>query len=124
MRLTESEFRSLVDRAITDIPPEFKPYLDGITIDIEPTPDDNTCREIGLNDPTELLGLYHGIPLTEQSMLDSATMPGRIVIYQRSVEAICRSHDDIVREVRTTVLHEIGHHLGMDEDDLEALGYE
>ncbi len=70
-----------------------------------------------------LLGLYVGHPLTERSVLHSGTLPDVIYIFQEDVELVSDSEEDLVREVRTTVLHEIGHHFGMDEDELNRLGY-
>ncbi len=99
-------------------------HLKDVAIDIEPLPDEQTCRDAGVEDPADLLGLYHGIPLTERSVTDSGELPAHIVIYQRNVEDVCETVEDVVAEVRITVLHEIGHHLGLDEKDLEALGYD
>ena len=79
---------------------------------------------VGVDDPTELLGLYHGTPLTERSIEEGFSMPDRIVLYQRNIEDMCETKDEVIEEIRTTVLHEIGHHFGLDEDDLEELGYD
>ena len=98
--------------------------MHNVVIDVEPLPSRLDCRELGIDDPTELLGLYHGVPLTERSIEEASFGPDRITIYQRSIEAICESREDVIEQVRTTVLHEIGHHFGLDEDDLEELGYE
>jgi predicted Zn-dependent protease with MMP-like domain len=123
MRLSTDEFRSLVERALDTLPEQFLPYLDGLAVDVEPMPDEATLRSVGLDDPRALLGLYHGTPLTERSVEHTYRWPERIVIYQRNIERICRSPGQIVRQIRRTVLHEIGHHFGLDEDDLGELGY-
>jgi predicted Zn-dependent protease with MMP-like domain len=65
----------------------------------------------------DLLGLYVGIPLTERPAFDEG-LPDRIMIYQRPILGICRSRDDVLCEVQRTVLHELGHHFGLNEDDL------
>ncbi len=124
MRLTKNAFQTMVDRALRDLPPRFSCFLQNVVIEIESVPDPATCRSLGIADPYELMGLYHGTPLTERSVDDGASLPDRITIYQRSIEAVTDSTEDIVEEIRTTVLHEIGHHFGLDEDDLEKLGYE
>ena len=123
MKLTSDEFSALVVEALRDIPPPFADYLREVTVDIEPVPDRKTCRELGINDPEELLGLYHGTPLTERSVDQSLQLPDRITLYQRNIEAFCDTRDEIIAEVRLTVLHEVGHHFGLDEDELDELGY-
>ena len=70
-----------------------------------------------------LLGYYQGVPLTQKSVSAPFEYPERILIFQANIEACCRTRKEIVQQVRKTVLHEIGHHFGMDEDDLEELGY-
>lgn len=124
MRVSTEEFEKLVQRAIADIPGELRGYLDNIIVEIEPMPSPQDLAEVGIDDPTELLGLYHGTPLTERSVESGMQLPDRISIYQRNIEAVCDSHDEIVEQVRTTVLHEIGHFFGMDEEDLFDVGYD
>ena len=70
-----------------------------------------------------LLGLYRGRPRTQRSVEDSGSLPDVIYIFQESIQRVCQSEEQLVRQVRITVLHEIGHHFGMSEDDLEKLGY-
>lgn len=124
MRLTNNEFRSLIDRALRELPQSLSRVLHNVVVEVEPRPDSATCRSLGIDDPHELMGLYEGTPITERSVEDSAMLPDRIIIYQASIESIADSPDEIVAEIRTTVLHEVGHHFGLDEDDLEALGYD
>lgn len=123
MRLSQKQFLRLVEEAVAEIPPQMAVYLENVAIDVEDVPDAETCRSMELDDPTELMGLYHGTPLTERSVEMSGTMPDRIVIYQRNIEREARTRREIIDEVRTTVLHEIGHHFGLDEDALDDLGY-
>ncbi len=123
MRVTTEAFRALVDQALDGLPEQFLPYLEGLAVDVEPMPDEATLRSVGLTDPRSLLGLYHGTPLTERSVTHNVGWPERIVIYQRNVERACRTRRQIIRQVRKTVLHEIGHHFGLGELDLDELGY-
>jgi len=123
MKLTSDEFATLVQRALADIPERFAEYLRDLTVDVEPLPDRRTCREMGIDDPEELLGLYHGTPLTERSVEQSLQLPDRITLYQRNIESVCETEEEIIDEIRLTVLHEVGHHFGLDEDDLDELGY-
>lgn len=123
MRLTEEEFAESVKEALAQIPPALARYLENVTVDVEPYPDARTCEEVGIEDPDEILGVYHGTPLTERSVEQAFELPDRITIFQRNIEDVCDSRHEIVEEIRTTVLHEIGHHFGLDEDDLDELGY-
>jgi predicted Zn-dependent protease with MMP-like domain len=123
MRVSESEFAALVEEALRDIPEPFAGHLEGVAVDVEPLPDAQVCEEMGIDDPQEILGLYHGTPLTERSVEDGIRLPDRITIYQRNIEAMCRSRREMIEQIRTTVLHEIGHFFGLSENDLEELGY-
>lgn len=123
MRLTLEQFSSLVDQAIRAIPDEFQPYLADVVIDIEPMPDRRACEALGLRDPRQLMGLYHGTPLTERSIEQSGSLPDRVVLYQRNIERSGQTRREIVEEIRKTVLHEVGHHFGLEENDLDGLGY-
>jgi predicted Zn-dependent protease with MMP-like domain len=123
MKLTTEEFAELVERALEEIPEPFEKHLQDVAIDIEPMPDLRTTRRMGLRSPRFLLGLYHGTPLTQRSVEHPYRLPDRITIYQRNIERICRTHDEIIEQVRKTVLHEVGHHFGMEEGELRELGY-
>lgn len=123
MKLSLDQFQTLVTEALNEIPSSFEPHLAGIVIDIEPMPDRATCRDLGLRDPRLLMGLYHGTPLTERSVQHSGALPDRIILYQRNIERTGRTRREVIHEIRKTVLHEVGHHFGLDEDDLDQLGY-
>lgn len=123
MKLSPDEFAALVQEALTDVPPDFARYLEEIVVDVEPMPDRRTLADMEIDDPTELLGMYHGTPLTERNLEDPFHLPDRITIYQRNLERLCESREELIEQIRTTVLHEIGHHFGLDEDDLDELGY-
>jgi len=123
IRITEQEFEELVLEAVTSLPAGLKERLDDVVVDIEAMPDRATARSLGLRSRRRLLGLFHGVPLTEQSVTDLARLPSRITIYRDNIRRTCRTRRQIVQQVRKTVLHEIGHHFGMDEGDLDDLGY-
>ncbi|HUU83444.1 MAG TPA: metallopeptidase family protein [Phycisphaerae bacterium] len=123
MRVSAEQFRALVSEALDGIPEAFLGYLDTLVVDVEPMPSARDLAESELDDPHELLGLYHGTPLTERSVEGPVGLPDRIVIYQNNIQRFCRTRRQIVRQIRTTVLHEIGHHFGLDEDELDELGY-
>ena len=123
MKLSTHQFRALVATALDGIPEAFHAYLDGLVVDVEPMPSASDLDEADLDDPRELLGLYHGTPLTQRSVEAPTRMPDRIVIYQNNVQRLCRTRRQVVEQIRRTVLHEIGHHFGLDEEDLDELGY-
>jgi predicted Zn-dependent protease with MMP-like domain len=117
------DFDALVSEAIEGIPDALRPYLERVVIDVEEVPDRATLREMEIDDPRDLLGLYVGRPITERSVDELASFPDRIVLYRANILRMCRTTAEVVSEVRATVLHEIGHHFGLSEDDLDALGY-
>jgi len=123
MRMDEETFSEIVEEALDSIPEGFRGYLKAIVVDIEDQPDEATCREMDIRDPRELLGLYHGIPLTERHVDAPYRYPERIVIYQRNIERICRNRRQMINQIRKTVLHEVGHHFGLTEKHLRDLGY-
>jgi predicted Zn-dependent protease with MMP-like domain len=123
VRMTTEQFEQLVDEALAGVPPEFRRYLDGVAVEIEDEPDERTVKDFGPRSRRDLLGLYRGRPLTDRSTSDSGTWPDSIVIYQRNIERMSRTRGEMRQQVRKTILHEIGHHFGLDEDELDRLGY-
>jgi len=123
IRLTESEFAALVAEALGSLPEEFRARMENVSVEVHPLPARLLLRSMRLrqSDRQRLLGLYHGVPLTEKSVQNPVDWPERIYLFQRNIEAACRSRGEIVEQIRRTVLHEIGHHFGMTEQDLEDL---
>ncbi len=121
--MSDDEFELVVDEAIQSIPEGFHHYLQEIAVDIEEIPDADTCREMGIRDPRSLLGLYRGTPLTQRHVEDSGRYPDRIVINKRNIERMCKDRRRMIDQIRKTVLHEVGHHFGLDERQLRELGY-
>lgn len=118
-------FEALVARALDRLPPEFQAHLENVSVVIAEAPDAALCEEMGLDpdDPDDtLFGLYEGVPLTERGH-DEVLLPDQITIFRRPLLEWAESEEEIVAEVRTTVLHEIGHFFGLDEDRLDELGY-
>ena len=89
---------------------------------IENAPSDDDLDIADIEEGHLLLGLYHGIPLTERGEYYNLVLPDRISIYQDNIEAVCDTDDDIREQVRVTVLHEIGHYFGIDDERLHELG--
>ncbi|MEP6665503.1 MAG: metallopeptidase family protein [Nocardioidaceae bacterium] len=108
-----ADFADLVSDALDGLPAEFSALMDNVAIFVEDDPP-----------PGEhLLGLYEGIPLTERDSSYFMTMPDRITIYRRPTLAMCDDEDEVRRQVQITVVHEIAHHFGIDDDRLHDLGY-
>jgi predicted Zn-dependent protease with MMP-like domain len=123
VKVSPEGFEELVRQALDEIPPAFVPFLANVVIEVEDMPSERDCASVGLTDRRSLLGLYHGIPLTDRGVEEHARLPDRITIYQRNIERVARSRRQLVDQIRTTVLHEVGHYFGLDEDELDELGY-
>ena len=127
MRLTMREFHRLVGRALDDLPPDIQKVIDNVAILVEDVPAASTLADIGPDGDDHqgaehLFGLYTGVPLTERQG-GLPMLPDTIVLFRRPIESACSSREEVVREIRVTLLHEVGHYMGMNEDDLERLGY-
>jgi len=120
MTMTMERFRELVAEALDRFPAEFAQYLDNVEIVVEDLPTAEIQRQFQRSPRRLLLGLYHGVPLTDRSVL-SMHMPDIIYLYKRNIEAVCTNEEEIRAQIRDTVLHEIGHHFGMDEDQLRGI---
>jgi predicted Zn-dependent protease with MMP-like domain len=121
--VSKSQFAALVETALESVPEPFAQHLEEIAVEIVDRPAPSQLRKLGARRGDLLLGLYTGRPLTRRSVEDSAYMPDSILIFQWNIELVCNSEQELIEQVRKTVLHEIGHHFGMDEEDLDALGY-
>ena len=107
-------FEALVEQALERLPDAFRQRLTNVAIIVEDLPPQEA--EPG----SLLLGLFHGVPRTEKSTF-SSSMPDRIYLYQKNIEAICRTDEQIRRQVRDTLLHELGHYFGMTEHELRNI---
>lgn len=123
-KVSKTLFTDLVEKAVTGLPTLFSEFLEEIPIEIRDRPSPRELKRLGLGKNDLLLGLYHGRPRTQRSVLDSGQMPDVIYIFQEDIELSSDNEQDLIEQVRTTVLHEIGHHFGMSEEDLQRLGYE
>ena len=121
--VSRERFAELVESALAELPEPFAQYVEEVAIEVRDRPTDRQLRKLADRVNGLLLGLYSGRPRTNRSVLDSATLPDVIYLFQANIEQVCRNEAQLARQVRITLLHEIGHHFGMDEDDLETLGY-
>jgi predicted Zn-dependent protease with MMP-like domain len=95
--------------------------IDNVAIVVESEPSPEHLRAGGVGSDETLLGLYQGIPLTERTTSYNMVLPDRISIFQRPIEEICGSDQEIMLQVRRTVVHELAHHFGMEESQLRRL---
>ncbi|QBD83806.1 metallopeptidase family protein [Ktedonosporobacter rubrisoli] len=118
---TLTDFEQLVREALDAIPSEFHEQMDNLVVLVEDEPDSALIETLyggNISGRGWLLGLYQGIPLTQQSY-SQTRLPERITIYQRNIELYCQGDPERIREqVRSTVLHEVAHHFGMDHHDM------
>ena len=117
-------FDNVLRQALDDLPGMFRESLRNVAIVVEDRPPDWLLDELDLPPGETLYGFYHGIPLPERSVLDSGNLPDRISVYRGPLMEDFRDPGELARQIRTTLLHEIGHYFGMDEEDLARLGYE
>ena len=122
-RVSKNHFARVVESALADLPPKFAAVLEQVPIEIHTRPTRRQLRSVGLADDELLLGLYVGTSLMDRSVDHALEYPSSIYLFQEDLETVSDSEADLVQEIRTTVLHELGHHFGMNEDDLDALGY-
>jgi predicted Zn-dependent protease with MMP-like domain len=121
--VSKQRFGELVQEALAEVPEPFASFLEEVPVEVRDRPSEKQLRSIGTRRGNLLLGLYHGRPRTSRSVEDSGQLPDVIHVFQEPIESMCANEEQLVEQVRTTVLHEIGHHFGMDEEDLDALGY-
>ena len=121
--VSKARFELLVERALAELPPKFAEFVEEVPVEVQPRPTLRQLKSVGLDKDHLLLGLYDGLPLTQRSVEHSGVRPPVIYIFKEDIELASDSEAELVDNVRTTVLHEIGHHFGMDEDDLDELGY-
>ena len=112
LEVSEERFEELVADGLDAVPDEIARLMDNVVIMVED------------GRRSDLMGLYEGVPLTERDeSYGLMAMPDRITIYRRAILAACHTEAEVVQEVRTTVIHEVGHHFGIDDHRLDELGW-
>lgn len=119
--MSRREFEHLVARALDHLPGELAQLLDNVVVVVEDEPTDDELRDVGIDpddpDRDELFGLYQGIPRTERETAFS-DLPDRVVIYRGPISRCCESKAEMIQEIRDTVVHELGHHFGLSDDEM------
>ena len=113
-----NKFEKLVAEAIDELPEKFQRRMENVSISVEDRPSEEILRKQGIKSPMTLLGLYQGIPLKKRGVYYSNVLPDMITIYQKPIEMLCRNEDKIKERVKEVVMHELGHHFGMTEEEI------
>jgi predicted Zn-dependent protease with MMP-like domain len=114
-------FDALVADALSGIPPKFRDALANLVISVEPEPPRSLLREMGIEPPDTLLGLYQGTPLTERPWGYGNALPDRILLFQGPLERASEDHEDLTVAIGETLIHEIGHYFGLSEEEIEDI---
>lgn len=119
--MTRQQFEALVEKALRRLPRPFRERLANIVIVIEDWPDDDTLADMGIEPPDTLYGLYRGVDLPRRDSSYGNVLPDTITIYQGPIEEDCRNREEMTDLVRETVVHEIGHYFGLDDETMHRL---
>ncbi|MHC4605304.1 MAG: metallopeptidase family protein [Planctomycetota bacterium] len=120
--MTRREFDKAVKEAMEGLPEGFRSRLKNISVIVQDAPSPRQSQRVGAGGGL-LFGLYEGVPYSERGQGYTGALPDRITIFKSPIEKACRTREEVVRCIRDTVLHEVGHYFGMNEDQLEDLGY-
>jgi predicted Zn-dependent protease with MMP-like domain len=117
--ISSEEFAQLVQQAIADLPPPYAKLMDTIAVVVEEEPSPQVLRELEVESEDDLLGLYQGVSLPNDSFFSSGGgQPAQISIYRGPILRQCDTPEEVVQEVYDTVVHELGHHVGLDDDEM------
>ncbi|HYM03157.1 MAG TPA: metallopeptidase family protein [Stellaceae bacterium] len=117
-----ADLESLAERALTTIPTELKRHLGRVVIHVEEFPDAETEADMELESPFDILGLYRGVALPRKSVMDARAEPDMIFLYRRPIlDYWCETGEDLYAVVRHVLIHEIGHHFGFSDDDMDRI---
>ncbi|MBH0193444.1 MAG: metallopeptidase family protein [Nitrospira sp.] len=117
--ISSEGFAKLVQQAIADLPPPYAKLMESIAVVVEEEPPREVVEDLELDSEDELLGLYQGQSLAEESFFTvGGTQPAKISIYRGPILRQCETAEEVVQEVYDTVVHELGHHVGLDDDEM------
>jgi len=122
--MSKPGFDRALEKALSELPSVFRDTLTNLAIVVEDWPPEWLLDDLGIPPGETLYGFFHGIPLPERSVQDSGNLPDSISIYRGPLEEDFPDPSELANEIRITLLHEIGHYFGMEEEDLERLGYQ
>ena len=119
--MTRKQFERVVERALRRLPRRFREKLDNIVVVVEDWAVDETLEEMGIEPPDTLYGLYSGVDLTQRDSTYGNVLPDTITIYQGPIEEDCATVEEMEQEIRDTVVHEIGHYFGLDDETMHRI---
>ena len=125
-------FDELLDEIMHELPEQLHELMEEVPLIVEDEPSDQLLDEMEMERDEDLCGLHWGVPLTERSVQQSGELPDRMMLFRGPIMRLAgwrgvhdrETVDELAEQIRITLLHEIGHHFGLDEDDLARLGYE
>lgn len=120
MHVSRRQFEIHAEKALGDIPRKYRKLFHNISIVVQDMPDEEDVRLAGIP-ADQMLGLFKGASILEEESFFAAPplLPNTIYLFQDNIEAVCRTEQELIREIRMTLLHEVGHYFGMTEEDLE-----
>jgi predicted Zn-dependent protease with MMP-like domain len=121
MKLTREEFEEAVVSALKSLPKFIKEKMENVDVVVESRASREVLDELGLRSPSELLGLYQGVPLDRRGFYYGNVLPDKISLFQIPIESICRTREEIEEKIREVVIHEVGHYFGLDDKKLREL---
>ncbi len=123
--MDRASFEKFVEQAFEMLPEKFRSAIDNLGIVVEDYPAEEIVRSMGLPSRRSLLGLYQGIPLNYRGPWygTSPVHPDRISLYQKNIESVCRTEEEIPAKIEEVLIHEIGHYFGMTDEEIREAGY-
>ncbi len=121
MKLTIDQVEDLVAKALDELPDEFFELLDNVAVVVEEEPSRADLESVGMDpddEDDELFGVYQGMPLTERDTFYGGILPDRIAIFSGPIQRCCTTKREAIDEIKKTVIHELGHHFGMEEEQM------
>lgn len=122
--MAKKDFSRALMEALLELPQMFQDALANVAVVVEEWPPEELLNELDIPPDDTLYGFYHGVPLPERSVLDPGNLPDKISVYRGPLVEDFPDRNELRRQIRITLLHEIGHYFGMDEEELSRLGYE
>src|SRR5437773_6937539 len=119
--MTRQEFERLVFTALRKLPHPFRDKLQNVAVVVEDWADDETLEDLGIEPPDTLYGLYRGVDLTRRDSSYGNVLPDTVTIYQGPIEEDCVDEEEMAELVRETVVHELGHYFGLDDETMERI---
>jgi predicted Zn-dependent protease with MMP-like domain len=122
-KMSPEAFHNAVQEAMDRIPEAFLRHIENVAVLVEEEPSPEVLQELDVPEGDTLFGVYFGTPIGEKSLFDVPCEPDRIVIYRQPLQTWCETVEELVEEIEITVVHEVAHHFGIDDEVLDRYGY-